>query len=146
MLLPLVTELAVVDPGVADALEVPEFKLVVPPFPVIGVTEDNSVAGVLVWLIAEVTVVTIPPGRVTGPTDTLTQATPTHEETPAEVVMDPLLDVVGVIPRLALRLRQRAPTHEADCEVTVASVVGVVFESKALEEVGWLDEGERVKV
>ncbi|KAL8717074.1 MAG: hypothetical protein Q9225_005655, partial [Loekoesia sp. 1 TL-2023] len=75
----------------------------------------------------EVAVVTTPPGRVTGPTDTLIQRSPLHEEVPEvpEVVVDtPLPGVVAVFPP-ALRLRQRSPLHDVVGDVVAARVFGV---------------------
>lgn len=88
------------------------------------VLDGDNVAAVLLWVRAEVTVVTIPPGRVIGATDRLIQTSSLQEKTSEEVVAGALLDTVAVIPTPALRLRQRRPVHEDDNEVTVASVVG----------------------
>ncbi|KAL8828188.1 MAG: hypothetical protein Q9170_006707, partial [Blastenia crenularia] len=100
----------------------------------------------------DVTVVTDPPGRVTGPTDTLIQASPVHEEGPDEVVVRLLLEIVHVevdpellAPRL--RLRHRAPEQDpVDEEVSVANVVGTDVKLVSPEELGWLNEGESVSV
>lgn len=70
-------------------------------------------AVVLLGVKVEESVVTAPSGNVTGPTETLIQATPLHEEVVEVPDTIPVVDVSPVLSIPALRLRQSAPIHEA---------------------------------
>ncbi|KAL8990977.1 MAG: hypothetical protein Q9177_000497 [Variospora cf. flavescens] len=91
-------------------LEGPVPEALGPPRLRVGEPEE---AVVLLGVKVEESVVTAPSGNVTGPTETLIQAMPLHEEVVEVPDTIPVVDVSPVLSIPALRLRQSAPIHEA---------------------------------